>query len=64
MSEAGERGYAVSSLEEMGEGYGFRKIRRALGAIVVAAGRRNGYVRRDGRAVDRGAADGPPPGAP
>jgi len=32
MSEASEdQGYAVSSLEEMGEGYGFRKIRRALG---------------------------------
>jgi mannose-6-phosphate isomerase-like protein (cupin superfamily) len=24
-------GYAVSSIEEIGEGYGFRKIRRALG---------------------------------
>ncbi len=24
-------GYAVSSLDEMGEGYGFRKIRRSLG---------------------------------
>ena len=24
-------GYAVSSLDEIGEGYGFRKIRRALG---------------------------------
>jgi mannose-6-phosphate isomerase-like protein (cupin superfamily) len=38
-------GYAVSSLEAMGEGYGFRKIRRALGvtafginAIVLPAG--------------------------
>ena len=24
-------GYAISSLDELGEGYGFRKIRRALG---------------------------------
>jgi quercetin dioxygenase-like cupin family protein len=32
MSEAlGRVGYAVSSLEEMGEGYGFRKVRRAVG---------------------------------
>jgi uncharacterized cupin superfamily protein len=27
---AQDHGYAVSSLEEMGDGYGFRKIRRAL----------------------------------
>ncbi len=27
----GDAGYAVSSLDEMGEGYGFRKIRRELG---------------------------------
>ena len=38
-------GYAVSTLDQMGEGYGFRKIRRALGvtafginAIVLPAG--------------------------
>jgi mannose-6-phosphate isomerase-like protein (cupin superfamily) len=28
---APDGGYAVSSLEQMGEGYGFRKIRRAVG---------------------------------
>ena len=32
MSEAGQReGYAISSLDEMGEGYGFRKIRHEVG---------------------------------
>ncbi len=38
-------GYAVSTLDQMGEGYGFRKVRRALGvtafginAIVLPAG--------------------------
>jgi uncharacterized cupin superfamily protein len=32
MAEAGaSEGYAISSLEEMGEGYGFRKIRHAVG---------------------------------
>ena len=32
MSEAEPRqGYAISSLDEMGEGYGFRKIRHAVG---------------------------------
>ena len=32
MSEAAERqDYAISSLDEMGEGYGFRKIRHAVG---------------------------------
>lgn len=32
MSDAAAgQGYAVSSLDEMGEGYGFRKIRRAVG---------------------------------
>jgi mannose-6-phosphate isomerase-like protein (cupin superfamily) len=30
MAESGN-GYAVSSLDELGEGYGFRKIRRGLG---------------------------------
>ncbi len=30
MTETGD-GYAVSSLEQIGEGYGFRKIRRELG---------------------------------
>jgi quercetin dioxygenase-like cupin family protein len=40
-----DRGYAVSSLDEMGEGYGFRKIRHAVGvtafginALVLPAG--------------------------
>jgi uncharacterized cupin superfamily protein len=32
MSEAGRgEGYVVSSLDQMGEGYGFRKVRRELG---------------------------------
>jgi uncharacterized cupin superfamily protein len=32
MTEAVQgEGYAISSLDEMGEGYGFRKIRRAVG---------------------------------
>jgi mannose-6-phosphate isomerase-like protein (cupin superfamily) len=42
-------GYAVSSLEQMGEGYGFRKIRHAVGvtafginAIVMPAGYQTG----------------------
>jgi|SRR5947209_12019705 len=46
MSEAGQRqDYAVSSLDQMGEGYGFRKIRHAVGvtafginALVIPAG--------------------------
>ena len=50
MSEATQgEGYAISSLEEMGEGYGFRKIRRALGvtafginALVIPAGYEGG----------------------
>ena len=42
-------GYAISSLDEMGEGYGFRKIRHAVGvtafginAIVLPAGYETG----------------------
>lgn len=31
MADAQDQGYGVSSLEEMGDGYGFRKIRRAVG---------------------------------
>jgi mannose-6-phosphate isomerase-like protein (cupin superfamily) len=31
MTEPQGDGYAVSSLEQMGDGYGFRKIRRAVG---------------------------------
>ena len=46
VSESGPReGYAISTLSEMGEGYGFRKIRPAVGvtafginAIVLPAG--------------------------
>ena len=30
-------GYAFSSLDELGEGYGFRKIRRALGVTAFGA---------------------------
>jgi quercetin dioxygenase-like cupin family protein len=47
-------GYAVSSLDEMGEGYGFRKIRRELGvtafgmnAIVLPAGYATGVHYHD-----------------
>jgi mannose-6-phosphate isomerase-like protein (cupin superfamily) len=29
--ERSTRGYTISSLDELGEGYGFRKVRRALG---------------------------------
>jgi quercetin dioxygenase-like cupin family protein len=50
---AGE-GYAVSSIDEIGEGYGFRKIRRALGvtafginAIVLPAGFETGIHYHD-----------------
>jgi mannose-6-phosphate isomerase-like protein (cupin superfamily) len=124
-------GYAISSLDELGEGYGFRKIRRGLGvtafginaivippgyesgvhyhdqqeetyfvhagrvefrfgdgsrhmlgpggvvrvdpatprgmrnageddAIVVVAGGKDGYVGRDGQAVERSSREGPP----
>jgi quercetin dioxygenase-like cupin family protein len=42
-------GYAVSSLEDLGQGYGFRKVRRELGvtafginAIVLPPGHRTG----------------------
>lgn len=31
MADAADPGYAISSLEEMGDGYGFRKIRHAVG---------------------------------
>ena len=47
-------GYAVSSLERMGEGYGFRKIRRELGvtafginAIVIPPGYQTGVHYHD-----------------
>jgi mannose-6-phosphate isomerase-like protein (cupin superfamily) len=29
--EAGQMGYTISSLDELGDGYGFRKVRRGLG---------------------------------
>jgi quercetin dioxygenase-like cupin family protein len=43
MSETGERGvtkgdgYAVASLNDLGEGYGFRKIRKELGVTAFGA---------------------------
>jgi mannose-6-phosphate isomerase-like protein (cupin superfamily) len=47
-------GYAVSSLDEMGEGYGFRKIRHAVGvtafginALVIAPGYATGVHYHD-----------------
>ena len=47
-------GYAVSSLEQLGEGYGFRKVRRGLGvtafginAIVMPAGYETGLHYHD-----------------
>jgi quercetin dioxygenase-like cupin family protein len=47
-------GYAVSSLEEIGEGYGFRKIRRELGvtafginAVVLSPGYETGVHYHD-----------------
>ncbi len=47
-------GYAVSSIDEIGEGYGFRKIRRALGvtafginAIVLPPGYNTGVHYHD-----------------
>jgi hypothetical protein len=71
MSDDPDRsGYAVSSLDEIGEGYGFRKLRSALGvtafginAVVLIAGGKDGYVGRDGIPVGRDPHDGPP-GAP
>jgi mannose-6-phosphate isomerase-like protein (cupin superfamily) len=30
-ADGGDPGYAFSSLDELGDGYGFRKVRRALG---------------------------------
>jgi quercetin dioxygenase-like cupin family protein len=55
MAEAGSgEGYAISSLEEMGEGYGFRKIRHAVGvtafginAIVLPSGYESRYHYHD-----------------
>jgi mannose-6-phosphate isomerase-like protein (cupin superfamily) len=49
-----ETGYAISSLDEMGDGYGFRKIRHALGvtafginAIVIPPGYASGVHYHD-----------------
>ncbi len=49
-----QTGYAVSSLDELGEGYGFRKIRRELGvtafginAIVIPPGYESGVHYHD-----------------
>lgn len=55
MAEAGQReGYAISSLEEMGDGYGFRKIRHAVGvtafginALVLPPGYESRYHYHD-----------------
>jgi hypothetical protein len=49
-------GYAIATLDEMGDGYGFRKIRRALGITAFGI---NALVGRDGRTVN-GPSDGPP----
>ena len=49
-----DSGYAISSLDEMGDGYGFRKIRHALGvtafginAIVIPPGYASGVHYHD-----------------
>jgi quercetin dioxygenase-like cupin family protein len=49
LSDNGDTGYAISSIDEIGEGYGFRKIRKELGvtafgvnAIVIPAGYESG----------------------
>jgi uncharacterized cupin superfamily protein len=55
MGDADQRqDYAVSSLDEMGEGYGFRKIRRAVGvtafginALVLPTGYESGMHYHD-----------------
>jgi mannose-6-phosphate isomerase-like protein (cupin superfamily) len=54
MTEEGNDGYAVSSLDEIGEGYGFRKIRRQLGvtafginAVVLPPGYETGVHYHD-----------------
>jgi uncharacterized cupin superfamily protein len=52
--QASDPGYAVGSLDELGSGYGFRKIRRALGvsafginALVLPAGYESGVHYHD-----------------
>jgi uncharacterized cupin superfamily protein len=55
MTEAAEdQGYAISTLDQMGEGYGFRKIRRAVGvtafginALVLPPGYESGVHYHD-----------------
>jgi uncharacterized cupin superfamily protein len=55
MSESDQReGYSVSSLDEMGDGYGFRKIRHAVGvtafginAVVLPPGYDSRYHHHD-----------------
>jgi len=54
VSDTADPGYAVSSLDAMGEGYGFRKIRHAVGvtafginAIVLPAGYESGVHYHD-----------------
>ena len=42
-------GYAITTLDELGDGCGFRKVRRALG---LGVGGKDGYVERDRRLVD------------
>ena len=50
MSADGDPGYAFSSIDELGEGYGFRKVRRALGVeafgvnVVVYPPRYEGFL--------------------
>jgi hypothetical protein len=67
-------GYAVSSLGQMGDGPGFRKVVRVDAAThrglrnvgqdtAVVAGGKDGYVGRDGQAVGDNPRGGPP-GAP
>jgi uncharacterized cupin superfamily protein len=55
MTDSGQaEGYAISSLDEMGEGYGFRKIRHAVGvtafginALVLPPGYESGVHYHD-----------------
>jgi quercetin dioxygenase-like cupin family protein len=54
MSTADDRGYTISSLDQIGDGYGFRKIRRELGvtafginALVLPPGYKSGVHYHD-----------------
>ncbi len=49
-------GYAVGHLEDLGDGPGFRKVRKGLGvtafgvnAVYLCAGGKDGYIGRDGQ---------------